>query len=225
MPVSPRRLAAMLCALVLVGLASPSPTHARKSKATPGGPLDEGRLEPAYFGGPREFHETDDIDYLWVKEGFAIDGHTFQFDAWPDPVFLGDAKPDADDHRLAQTMTIELPRLLQESLGTQWSGRAKTSMTEGDVRVEGRIVGCSTGSVAAKAFVGFGAGAGGTTIDLRFTDPKSGELLAAVHHRVVSGTVWSTTDSKMAHWVDKLGKDVAKDGLAHLYQKGKVADE
>jgi uncharacterized protein DUF4410 len=224
MPVSARRLTAVLCALVLVTLAS-SAAHARKTKATPGGPLDEGRLDPAYFGGSREFREAEDIDYLWVKEGFAIDGHTFQFAAWPDPVFLGDAKPDADDHRLAHTMNDELPRLFQEALATQWSGRAKTSMTEGDVRVEGRIVDCSTGSVAAKAFVGFGAGAGNTTIDLRFNDAKTGELLAAVHQRVVSGTTWSTTDSKMAHWIDKFGKDVAKDGFARLYEKGKVADE
>jgi len=224
MSVPARRLAAALCALALLALA-PSSAHARKSKATPGGPLDEGRLDPAYFGGPREFREAEDIDYLWVKDGFAIDGHTFQFAAWPDPIFLGDAKPDADDRRLAHQMNEELPKLFQESLGAQWSGRAKTSMTEGDVRVEGRIVDCSAGSVAAKAFVGFGAGAGNTTVDLRFTDAKTGELLAAVHQRVVSGTNWSTTDSKMAHWIDKLGKDVAKDGFAHLYQKGKVADE
>ena len=224
MSVPARRLAAALCALALLALA-PSSAHARKSKATPGGPLDEGRLDPTYFGGPREFREAEDIDYLWVKDGFAIDGHTFQFAAWPDPIFLGDAKPDADDRRLAHQMNEELPKLFQESLGAQWSGRAKTSMTEGDVRVEGRIVDCSAGSVAAKAFVGFGAGAGNTTVDLRFTDAKTGELLAAVHQRVVSGTNWSTTDSKMAHWIDEFGKAVAKDGLSHLYEKGKVADE
>ncbi|HEV8632203.1 MAG TPA: DUF4410 domain-containing protein [Thermoanaerobaculia bacterium] len=221
-----RRALVPVCALLLLVLA---PAAQAKKKGTPTGPLDEGRLEPTWFGGPLPFKEVDDhdldVDYLWVKDGFAIDGHSFHFVDWPEPVFLGDSEPDANDRRLARQMNNDLPQMFQETLADDWKGKATTSLTSGDVKVEGRIVDCSTGSTAAKVWVGFGAGAGNTTLDLKFVDAKSGELLAALHQRVVSGSTWSTTDSKLANWIDELGVAVAQKGLANLYAKGDSVDD
>jgi hypothetical protein len=185
--------------------------------------LDKGLLVPSWFGAAGQFRESDNIDYLWVKEGFEIDGRTFHFADWPEPDFQGSAARDRDenDWRLARQLNAEMARLFHDALGRAWSGRATTSMSGGDVRVEGRIVDCSTGSVAAKALVGFGAGSGNTTIDVKLTDAGTGELLAALHHRVVSGTNWSTTDSKFVKWVEKMGRDVGKKGLQETYRKAK----
>lgn len=34
--------------------------------------LDEGLLDPAWFGPGVEFRTTETIDYVWVKPGFTI---------------------------------------------------------------------------------------------------------------------------------------------------------
>jgi hypothetical protein len=185
--------------------------------------LDKGLLVPAWFGDAGQFRESDNIDYLWVKEGFEIDGRTFHFVEWPEPDFQGPAAQERDenDRRLARQMNAEMARLFHDTLGRAWQGRATTSMTGGDVRVEGRIVDCSTGNTAAKVLVGFGAGSGNTTIDLKLTDAATGELLAALHQRVVSGTTWSTTDSKFVKWVEKMGREVGAKGLQELYRRAK----
>jgi len=46
-------------------------------------------------------------------------------------------------------------------------------------------------------------------------------LLAAIHHRVISGTLASEVDDKIAKWLEKLGKAL-HDDLA-VAAKGKIA--
>ncbi len=190
--------------------------------SAPGRTYDEDRLQTSFFGRDLPFVEADKVDYLWVREGFEIDGHTFHFLPWGKPQFLGriGAKRDAKDHQLAESMNPHIAKAFANILGQTWAGRAKTSTSSGNIKVRGRIVDCSTGSTAAKVIVGFGAGAGKTTFDLKFTDAATGELVMAIHHRVVSGTVWSTTDSKFVKWMEKFGKAAEKKGLGTLYRKG-----
>ena len=213
--------------LSLLALAVLAATAQAKPKPGPAGTLDGGLLVTSWFGSDLVFHADDQVDYLWVKPGFAIDGHTFHFVAWPEPELLGEqaAKRDENDRRLARQMSEEMPRLFSDVLERKWQGRAHASTESGDVEVQGRVVDCSTGSTAAKMLVGFGAGAGNTTIDLKLTDAKTGELLAAMHHRVVSGTSWSNTDSKFVKWVEKLADRIAENGLVRMYQKGDPVKE
>ena len=184
--------------------------------------LDEGKLDKSWFGAEVEFREADEIDYFWVRPGFSPEGKTLHFVDWPEPVFLGEGahKRDTKDMRLAQEMNSGMAEVFDVAFANAFQKRLATSRTRGDVLVEGRIVDCSTGAVAAKVLVGFGAGSGSTTIDLRFKDATSGELLAALHHRVVSGTTWSTTDSKFVNCVDEIVDEFAKKGMETLYKKG-----
>jgi hypothetical protein len=213
----------LLVPVVLIGL-STEVEAGKKSKppkvAT--GPMDDGLLDPFWFGEGLEFREADEIDYLWVKPGFELSGSSLHFTEWPEPEFRGKAadKRDAEDHRLARAIAAEMPRTLAEAYHRVFGGRLETSLSEGNVLVEGRVVDCSAGSAAAKALVGFGAGSGNTTIDLKLTDAGSGELLMALHHRVVSGSTLSTTDSKFFKWVEKTAERMADDGVQALYADG-----
>ena len=189
-----------------------------KDKPQPG-VLDEGKLDKSWFGAEVEFREADEIDYFWVKPGFSPEGKTLHFVDWPAPSFLGEGAHKRDT-RLAQEMNSGMAEVFDIAFANAFQNRLATSRTQGDVLVEGRIVDCSTGAVAAKVLVGFGAGSGSTTIDLRLKDAKSGELLAALHHRVVSGTTWSTTDSKFVDWVDEIVAEFAKKGMETLFKKG-----
>lgn len=210
-------LSLTLGAALLLGV----PSAEAKDKTQPN-VLDEGKLDKSWFGAEVEFREADEIDYFWVRPGFSPEGKTLHFVDWPEPVFLGEGahKRDTKDMRLAQEMNSGMAEVFDIAFANAFQKRLATSRTQGDVLVEGRIVDCSTGAVAAKVLVGFGAGSGSTTIDLRLKDAKSGELLAALHHRVVSGTTWSTTDSKFVDWVDEIVAEFAKKGMETLYKKG-----
>lgn len=184
--------------------------------------LDEGRLIASWFGDNPVFVETDEIDYLWVKDGFDLNGRTLHWLPWPEPDFQGPkaTERDENDRRLARQMSSDMHRSFADTFNINYGSALKSSVDSGDIEVVGRIVDCSTGSGAAKALVGFGAGAGNTTIDLKFTDKATGEVVAGIHHRVVSGTSWSTTDSKFFKWVKKAGKELSKHGFAGTYQRG-----
>lgn len=204
--------------LLLVALATLLPGLAAAGKT-----LDGGKLESDWFSSDAVFREDDEIDYLWVSPGFSLAGKSLHFVPWPEPEFLGPKAGERDekDRRLAKMMNGEMHELFRGAFADAFGGQLTTSLEEGAIRVDGRIVDCSTGSTAAKVIVGFGAGSGNTTIDLRFVDAASGEVLAGMHHRVVSGTTWSTTDSKFLKWVEEMAGRVADKGLEKLYEKGK----
>lgn len=189
--------------------------------------LDEGKLEPAWFGSGMEFRQAEDIDYLWVKPGFSLDGKRVEFSAWQEPAFRGEkaGERDTKDKRLANDLTGRLPGIFADAFRNAFGGRVEVVDSNGAIQAVGRIVDCSTGSAAAKFWVGMGAGAGSTTMDLKFVDAASGELLVALHHRVVSGTTLSTTESKLTNWIDELAEEIGKKGIESLYQKGKRVKE
>lgn len=186
--------------------------------------LDEGKLDPAWFGSGMEFREADEFDYLWVKPGFSFDGKRVEFSAWQEPAFRGEkaGERDTKDKRLANDLTGRLPGIFADAFRNAFGGRVEVVDSSGAIQAVGRIVDCSTGSAAAKFWVGMGAGSGSTTLDLKFVDRTSGEVVVAIHHRVLSGTTLSTTDSKLIDWVDEASEEIAKKGIETLYRKGKA---
>jgi hypothetical protein len=209
-----------LAAALLLAFAILAPARAA-------GPLDEGKLDPAWFGAGLEFREAEEIDYLWVKPGFTLEGRKLRFAPWQEPEFRGEdaSERDAKDKRLANDLTRDLPEVFAEAFQNGLGSRVPQVESGEEVTAVGRIVDCSTGSTAAKFWVGMGAGSGSTTFDLKFVDAASGELLAALHHRVVSGSNLSTTDSKLVDWVDELADELGEKGLDRLYAKGKRVKE
>ena len=189
--------------------------------------LDEGRFDPAWVGGGPEFREADEIDYLWVAPGFDFAGQKVEFAAWEEAVWMGEdaGKRDAKDKRLAGDLTRNLPEIFAEAFKNGLGGKVTVVESGGTLRAVGRIVDCSTGSAAAKFWVGMGAGSGGTTFDLKFVDKKSGKTVVAIHHRVVSGSNLTTTDSKLVDWVDEFAEEIGKKGIEGIYQKGKSANK
>jgi len=182
--------------------------------------LDKGLLDPEWFGSGVEFRKTDDIDYIWVKPGFSVKGKTLHVVEWSEPNFL-EKDRDAKDQAKASELTELMPSRLRGALSATLAGTAKTSKEEGDLIVTGRIVDCNAGSRAAKMWVGMGAGSANVTFDIKITDDTSGDVLAAIHHRVVSGTAYSEIEDKIAKWLEEFGEALSDD-LA-VAAKGKVA--
>lgn len=184
--------------------------------------FDEGRFDPAWVGGGPEFREAEEVDYLWVQPGFSFDGQKVEFAPWEEAVWLGEKSDerDAKDKRLANDLTRNMPEIFAEAFRNALGAKVGVVDSGATLRAVGRIVDCSTGSAAAKFWVGMGAGSGSTTFDLKFVDAKSGQVVVALHHRVVSGTTLSTTDSKLVQWVDEFAEEIGKKGIETLYRKG-----
>ena len=174
--------------------------------------LDKGLLDPSWFGPNVEFRTTEEIDYLWVKPGFTVKGRKLHIEKWSDPEFLGE-KRNAKDSAKASELTEVMPSRLKGALASALSGVAVVSRDEGDIAVTGRIVDCDAGSKAAKILVGWGAGKAYATWDIKLTDEATGDLLAAVHHRSISGTNLSEIDDKIAKWLEEFG-NALRDDLA-----------
>jgi hypothetical protein len=201
-------------ALMVLCLAVVS-AHAADTK-----PLDKGLLDRAWFGPQVEFRTTDDIDYVWVKPGFSIKGKKLKVEAWSDPVLM-DKDRDAKDSAKATELTELMPSRLRGALAASLAGVAETSKEDGDLVVTGRFVDCNAGSKAAKFLVGMGAGAASATFDIKIVDKASGDLVAAVHHRVISGTSMSEIDDKLAKWLEEFGTEMKSD--LSIAATGKVA--
>lgn len=219
------RFTVLLVVLALAFSLAALPAEAKSKKSRT---LDDGTLEIDWFeeGADLEFREVDEVDYLWVSDDFSVkdlEARTLHFPDWPEVEFVGEDAEDRDndDMSLARRMNRLMPQFFNDALDIAWDGRVETSFDEGDVTVTGRVTDCSTGNAAAKYFVGFGAGAGFVAIDLKMVDNESGKLLMALHHRVVSGTNMSTTESKFSKWIGKFSRDITEEGLVALYEDGK----
>ena len=183
--------------------------------------LDEGLLDPTWFSaGPLAFRTTDEIDYFWVKDSLSLAGRSLHIQDWSDPVFLGKQR-DAKDAAKASSVTEQMPGLLRGALSTSLKG-VTVSRQEGDIAVTGRVVDCNAGSKGAKFLVGMGAGSASATWDLKFTDVGTGELLLAVHHRAISGTMMSEIEDKVIKWLEEFGALLVGDPAA-AYARAKPA--
>src|SRR5215470_5625185 len=101
--------------------------------------LDEGRLDPAWFGTLVEFRTTSTIDYVWVKPDFTCKGKALRIEKWPDPVFLGKERRGRDAAQ-AFELTDAMPLRIRSALQQALKGYAEISSEGGDLILSGRVV-------------------------------------------------------------------------------------
>lgn len=184
--------------------------------------LDEGKLDSAWFGGIGELRTHEEIDYFWAADGFSLKGKKLRVAAWQEPEWLGE-KRDAKDAAQAEELTERMPSLIKGALKSSLDGTEIVG-EGGDYVLTGRFVDVSAGSKAAKWIVGFGAGSAFGTFDIKITDAKSGKTVAAIHHRVISGTNMSELDDKVVKWLDE-GLVAGLSNDLSWYAKAKRAKE
>ena len=174
--------------------------------------LDKGLLQMAWFGEQVAFVRGEDIDFYWIKPGANLTDRTIAFKNWDDPVMLKKGR-DGKDNSKAMALTDAMPSQIRGALSGAFEGKAKVSRTEGDLELIGRVVDCNAGSKAAKFMVGLGAGSATLTWDMKIVDPKTHELLVAIHHRVVSATMMSNLEDKVEKWSDKFARFLVQQTL------------
>ena len=168
------------------------------------GQLDKGRLDPTWFGEEVEFRTSARLDYFWVKPGLSLQGARIQIVEWPDPLFLGSqADINSKDSARAFELAGAMPAWIRGALSSALANYAEVSKDDGDYVLSGRFVDVKASDNLAKSMIGFGAGAGSATWDIKLADKETGELVAAIHHRSISGTHMSDIDDKIVKWLYK----------------------
>lgn len=168
------------------------------------GGLDDGLLDTTWFGKDGEFHTSGRLDYFWAKPGLSLKGAKIQIAEWPDPVFLG-PKADVDNKDSARAFELSgsMPNWIRGALSNALVDYAEVSKDDGDYVLSGRFVDVNAGNKLAKRMVGWGAGSATATWDLKLVDKKTGELVAAIHHRSVCGTRMTDIDDKILKWLNE----------------------
>jgi hypothetical protein len=207
-----RALAGLVFLLASLAWAGPAPR------------LDDGLLDPEWFGIEGEWKTlAGAIDYLWVRPGFDLTDRTVHLARWSAPVMLNGER-DAGDSRLAYRLTDSMPGRLAQALAPELEGIAGVSRNEGDLRLTGRFVDCNAGSRFLRWLSGAEVIIANATWDLKLVDAATGETVAAVHHRAVSGADSRNLGEKIDKW---LARDFAP-ALRHslsLYETAPPARE
>jgi hypothetical protein len=209
----------VLSAVLLTASALISHLPAQSELTPPSGEvtrLDDGQLDPAWFvaGHAIEFRATRVVDYLWVKPGLDLKGRKLHLERW-EPATLGPKREEID-----RTQVVEMTQVMPSSCQTKWDevfkGDPACSLETGDIRVVGRFVDMSVPS-------SFWSAAWATqTFDLKLVDKATGDLLVAMHHRVVGGRKFQMK-ATMERWCGKVA-EAMNEGLEAVYAAGKKAE-
>lgn len=193
------RRAGAWCLVIAVALLIDSPAASAAENAER---LDDGRLDPSWFGRDVAFRAAHDFDYVWVKPGFTAKGKKLRVEPWPDPLFEGKERK-ARDAAMAFELAEHMPSRIRTVLRHSLRGVAEVVTEGGDLILSGRLV-----DFVAKGTMR--ASNPQATWDMKITDAATGELLVAVHHRKLMSI--STVEERIVAWLEKFG-EALKEGL------------
>jgi len=163
--------------------------------------LDDGRLDPSWFGADVSFHSAHDFDHVWVKPGFTVKGKKLRVEPWPDPRLRGQGTQGPRRRhgvRAGRTPAFANPH----GLASLPPGRRRGGDGRGRPDSERKAV-----DFVAKGTMR--ASNPQATWDMKVTDAATGELLVAVHHRRLM-TI-STVEERIVAWLEKFGEALKGD--------------
>jgi hypothetical protein len=194
--------------------------------APPLGQLAEVAVQPPLTAPPPAMWEEASrlepgagaLDAFWISPKFSLKGRTLRVGDWLPPLLSPPG--DATDQVFANMTTWSAPGWLLGSLLPHQAGRFRVSRTEGELRLEGRVIGISEVNIGKFSTMLAGAFTLGLTnhsyqvFQVRVVEQATGATLLVVQQRVVSFKVASTgTSYKAMKWM-------AQDFVPWLVQAG-----
>jgi hypothetical protein len=160
------------------------------------------------------------LDAVRVSPDFSLKGRTLQVGDWLPPFFT--RKSDATDRAFASATTLEAPGWLLGSLTRFRDDGLRVSRTQGDLRLEGRVVDVreanpmNFGTAMAGAFTLGLATQSRQVFQIRIVEQDTGETRLLVLQKVVSFKVASsgTTYKAMKWMAQDFVPWLAKEGLS-----------
>jgi hypothetical protein len=161
--------------------------------------LDDGRLDPAWFGPSVVFQPSKALGFQWLKAGLDLRGRTLQLKGWEAPVWLL-GKRDAKDQAFLQRVQGSLPKGLDRGLRRGLKGRLPVSSSSGGLYLIGRVV-----DAVGQADDYMAAGTVTLSFDLKLVDGDTGEVLGAFHDTLGSPGA-DYIPGRFERWCEELGR-------------------
>ena len=164
--------------------------------------LDEGRLDPAWFGAPAVFQPSKALGFQWLKPGLDLRRRTLRLKTWEPAAWLVGKRAAKDQDFLTRVQGRLEPNLaagIQRGL----KGTLPVSSTLGDVVLVGRVVDAIGESEDYLA-----TGHLYLSFDLKLVDGDTGELLGAFHDTLRGPSV-DSIPLQFGKWSEDLGRLLA----------------
>ena len=168
-------------------------------------PLDEGRLDPAWFGAGTIFQPSKAFGFQWLKPGLDLRHRKLRLKPW-EPVTWLLGKRAMKDQFFLQRVEPTLPAGLERGLRRGLKGTIPVSTTDGDCFLVARVVD-AVGQVDDYMSMGTAA----LSFDIKLVDGDTGEVLAGFHDTLQGGNPESIP-VQFSRWCEGLGRMLA--GLA-----------
>jgi hypothetical protein len=165
-------------------------------------PLDEGRLDPSWFGAGAVFQPSKELGLQWLKPGLDLRNRTIRLKAWEPAVWLLGQRVQKDQFFLSR-LEGRLQPDLDQKLRRGLKGAVALSPTLGDVVLVGRVVDAVGGSEDYMSI-----GKCELSFDLKLVDGDTGELLGAFHDTLM-GQNPEYVSLAFGRWSEALGRLLA----------------
>ncbi len=185
--------------------------------------LDDGLLDPGWFGPDAVFAKGAEADFVWVRPGLKLDGLSLRAGDWADPVML---RPGAEGRDLATAtrLTDLFAPLLKGALRTAFKERAALTRSGGDLILLARIVDAEAGSSFGGRIVSASGNCSSATWDLKLVRASDGQLLLAAHHRTLragfGGSGIARIEERFSSWAEDFAGWVAETTLQESGRAG-----
>lgn len=165
--------------------------------------LDEGRLDPAWFGPNASLQPSKALGFQWLKPGLDLRNRAIQLRAWEAPAWLLGVRARKDQYFLQQ-VAGSLPAGLERGMRRGLKGGLPVSTASGDLHLVGRVV-----DAVGRADDYMSVGAVALSFDLKLVDGDTGELLGAFHDTLESPGV-EYIPGRFERWCEELGRLFAR---------------
>lgn len=169
-------------------------------------PLDEGRLDPAWFGPAAAFQPSKALGFQWLKPGLDLRKRSLQLRAWEAPAWLL-GRREMKDQVFLERVEGGLPKGLDRGLRRGLKGSLPMAAA-GDVHLVARVA-----DAVGQADDYMAAGRVKLSFDLKLVDGDTGELLGAFHD-TLEGPGPEFIPSGFEQWSERLGRLLATTAAA-----------
>ena len=164
--------------------------------------LDEGRLDPAWFGAEAVFQPSKTLGFQWLKPGLDLRHRTLQLRALEPAAWLLGPRARKDQaflQRIEATLVPDLERGLRRGLKES----LPLSATNGDLLLSARVV-----DAVGESDDYMGMARVSLSFDVKVVDRDSGALLAAFHD-TLQGAGPGAVTGQYGRWCEGLGRLLA----------------
>jgi len=164
--------------------------------------LDDGRLDPSWFGPGVVFQPSKALGFQWLKPNLDLRNRSLRLKAWEPAAWVHGPRVGKDQTFLSR-VAPGLPADLERGLKRGLKGALPVSATLGDVVLVGRVadaLGSDDDYMAVRPMT--------LSFDLKLIDGDSGEVLAAFHD-TITGPNTDAISYHFGRWCEAMGRVLA----------------